>query len=199
MKKTFFLIGLLLFAFSHFVWADPPETQVKLETSFGDIIVELDRIAAPKTVENFLRYVTGGAYDGTIFHRVIDGFMIQGGGFTPDMRKKPTYPPIRNEASNGLSNSRGTVAMARTNDPHTATNQFFINTEDNRSLDHRYLSRQGKSGYCVFGKVVSGMDVVNRITKVETGRKSGRADVPIAPVLIKRALVVTPEKTDLDS
>jgi cyclophilin family peptidyl-prolyl cis-trans isomerase len=160
--------------------------RVALETSKGRIVLELYQDKAPKTVANFLQYVKSGHYNGVIFHRVIDGFMIQGGGFTPDMSQKPTKPPIQNEADNGLSNDHGTIAMARTGDPHSASAQFFINTVDNASLNHRGKTAQGW-GYTVFGKVVEGMDVVDQITKVPTGTKNGMQNVPIEPVLIKKA------------
>ncbi|MGH9382415.1 MAG: peptidylprolyl isomerase [Thermoanaerobaculia bacterium] len=161
-------------------------TQVELVTSEGTIVLELDAAAAPKTVANFLRYVGEGHYDGTIFHRVIDGFMIQGGGFDRELNKLSTHEPIENEADNGLKNTRGTIAMARTGDPHSATAQFFINTVDNVSLDHTGKSMQGW-GYAVFGKVVQGMDVVDAIAAVSTGRAGGMADVPAEPLVIEKA------------
>ncbi len=173
--------------------------RVKLETSKGTIVLELDAEAAPKTVENFLTYVRKGHYDGTIFHRVIPRFMIQGGGFTPSMEQKPTGKPIRNEAANGLKNLRGTVAMARTSKVDSATAQFFINLVDNPYLDHSDDSASGY-GYCVFGRVVEGMDVVDAIAGVPTGvrrvtdPRSGKAvpfrDVPVEPVVILRATVL---------
>ena len=173
------------------VWASaadlPP--RVKLETSQGEIVVELDPATAPKTVENFITYVKAGHYDGTLFHRVIAGFMIQGGGFDIDMRRKSTRPPIVNEADNGRSNQTGTIAMARTPDPHSASAQFFINVKDNTFLDHRDKSAQGW-GYCVFGKVVSGMNVVRAIENVPTANRAGMRDVPQSPVVITRATVV---------
>jgi cyclophilin family peptidyl-prolyl cis-trans isomerase len=154
--------------------------QVVLETSMGDVTLELDEVKAPVTVANFLSYVDDKFYDGTVFHRVIGNFMIQGGGFEPGMRQKSTKAPIRNESPNGLSNTRGSVAMARTNDPDSATAQFYINVVDNsRGLD--------SARYCVFGKVVSGMDVVDKIKGVTTGRKGGHADVPTQDVLIRSA------------
>ena len=155
---------------------------ILLVTSFGNITVELDGAKAPQSVDNFVKYVNEGHYNGTIFHRVIDGFMIQGGGFTPTMQQKPTRAPIRNEADNGLKNERGTIAMARTNDPHSATAQFFINTVDNRFLDHTGKT-PGGWGYTVFGRVVKGMDVVDKIAKVPTGMQ----DMPNEIVLIKEA------------
>ena len=167
--------------------ATPP--RVKLETSKGSIVIELDAAGAPSTSENFLAYVKDGFYDGTIFHRVIPGFMVQGGGFGEKMNQKPTKASIMNEADNGLSNLRGTIAMARTSDPHSATSQFFINLVDNNNLDHRGKNPQGW-GYCVFGKVVEGMDVVDAIAGVSTGYKSGHQDVPTEPVFITKASVV---------
>ncbi|MFO7640867.1 MAG: peptidylprolyl isomerase [Candidatus Competibacteraceae bacterium] len=161
--------------------------QVRMDTSLGSITLELAEDQAPKTVENFLGYVREGFYDGTIFHRVIDGFMIQGGGFTADFQQKATRPPIQNEADNGRKNQRGTIAMARTGDPHSATAQFFINVQDNPALDHRAPTPQGW-GYTVFGKVIDGMDVVDQIRRVPTGRggPGGRfADVPATPVVIE--------------
>ncbi|HMA47105.1 MAG TPA: peptidylprolyl isomerase, partial [Frankiaceae bacterium] len=164
-------------------------TRVALETSKGRIVLELDAAHAPKTVENFLAYVRAGHYDGTVFHRVIDGFMIQGGGFTADMVQKPTRAPIANEADNGLKNKRGTVAMARTGDPHSATAQFFVNTVDNAFLDFRSKDAQGW-GYTVFGKVVEGLEVVDAIVKVRTTSKGPFQDVPAEPVVIRKATVV---------
>jgi len=164
--------------------------QVRLETSKGAITLELYPEKAPKSVENFLGYVRDGFYDGTIFHRVIDGFMVQGGGFTQDYTRKPTQAPIENEADNGLSNRTGTVAMARTRDPHSATAQFFINVSDNTFLDHTAKSPRGW-GYAVFGEVVDGMDVVNAIKSVKTGPAGPfPKDVPQEPVVIESARVV---------
>ena len=162
---------------------------VVLETTRGDITIELDPTRAPQTVENFLAYVEDGFYDGTIFHRVIDGFMIQGGGFTADMERKPTRAPVMNEADNGLPNDAGTVAMARTSDPHSATSQFFINVADNAFLNFRAKSPRGW-GYAVFGRVVDGMDVVNAIRTVDTGTRAGMKDVPVENVTIERARVI---------
>lgn len=150
---------------------------VLIKTSMGDIEVQLDPAKAPKTVKNFLQYVDDKAYDGTIFHRVIPNFMIQGGGFTPDMSQKETRDPIANEADNGLTNDRGTIAMARTMIVDSATNQFFINTKDNVFLNHKSKDQRGY-GYCVFGKVISGMDVVDNIEKAETTFKGSYQDVP---------------------
>jgi peptidyl-prolyl cis-trans isomerase B (cyclophilin B) len=162
---------------------------VKLYTTHGAITLELDAEKAPVTVENFLAYVTGGHYDNTVFHRVIDGFMIQGGGFEPGMKQKPTREPIRNEADNGLKNVRGAIAMARTNDPHSASAQFFINVTDNAFLDFRAPNPQGW-GYCVFGKVSDGIDVVDTIRKAKTGNKGGHQDVPSEDIIIERAEIV---------
>ncbi len=160
--------------------------RVILETNRGNITVELYPDKAPKSVENFLGYVDEGFYSGTVFHRVIDGFMIQGGGFTADMTKKPTKNGITNEADNGLKNSRGTIAMARTTDPHSATSQFFINTVDNAPLDHTGKTPAGW-GYTVFGKVVDGMDVVDAIAKVPTGTMGPFRDIPSESVVILSA------------
>ena len=161
---------------------------VKLHTNFGIIVLELDATKAPETVKNFLAYVEAGHYDNTIFHRVIDGFMIQGGGFEPGMNQKPTNAPIQNEATNGLKNDRYTIAMARTGDPHSASAQFFINVKDNAFLNHTAPGGQGW-GYCVFGKVVEGMDVVDKIKGVKTGAKGFHQDVPVDDVVIQKAEV----------
>jgi peptidyl-prolyl cis-trans isomerase B (cyclophilin B) len=162
---------------------------VRMETSLGDIIIELDGAKAPLTTANFKNYVTSGFYDGTIFHRVIRDFMIQGGGFTPDMKQKTTRAAIRNEADNKLGNKKYTIAMARTDDPHSASAQFFINVKDNPALDHRAPSGNNW-GYAVFGKVVQGMEVVDRIVRVKTGNRSGHQDVPQEPVIIVKAVIV---------
>ncbi|ACR29450.1 peptidylprolyl isomerase [Burkholderia glumae] len=162
---------------------------VELHTNHGVIKLELDAAKAPKTVENFLNYVKAGHYDGTVFHRVINGFMIQGGGFEPGMKQKPTEAPIDNEANNGLKNDNYTVAMARTNDPHSATAQFFINVNDNDFLNHSSPTPQGW-GYAVFGKVVEGQDVVDKIKSVKTGSKGFHQDVPNDDVVIEKAVVV---------
>lgn len=158
---------------------------VKFATSEGDIVVQLDAAKAPKTVENFIQYVKSGHYNGTVFHRVIKTFMIQGGGMTPDMKEKATRAPIPLESRNGLSNVRGTLAMARTSIPDSATSQFFINVKDNNFLDAAQ-SPDG-NGYAVFGKVVQGMDVVDKIRMVETGQKGPHGDVPVKPIVIKQA------------
>ncbi|MFH1240779.1 MAG: peptidylprolyl isomerase [Pseudomonadota bacterium] len=160
--------------------------QVILETSKGRVVLELFPALAPKTVDNFLGYVRWGHYDGTIFHRVIPGFMIQGGGLTPDMKEKSTGMPVPNEADNGLENERGTVAMARTQDPHSAAAQFFINTKNNKLLDHKAKTTEGW-GYAVFGKVIEGMDVVDAISNVNTGTKGIYQNVPLEPVVILKA------------
>lgn len=161
---------------------------VTMETTEGLITLELDSNKAPATVANFVEYAKAGHYDGTIFHRVIPGFMIQGGGFDSDMMQKKTSAPIKNEASNGLKNAIGTIAMARTSDPHSATSQFFINVKDNTFLDHTGPTAQ-RWGYCVFGKVTDGMDVVQTIEKVETGSSHGHQDVPVSPVVIKKVSI----------
>jgi len=162
---------------------------IKLTTNHGVIALELNAGKAPKTVANFLAYVAAGHYDNTVFHRVIKNFMIQGGGFEPNMNQKPCQAPVENEAANGLKNKRGTVAMARTNDPHSATAQFFINTVDNDFLDFKSPSGQGW-GYCVFGEVVEGLDVVDKIRAVKTGNKGFHQDVPVEDVIIEKAEVV---------
>lgn len=165
-------------------------TLVKMETTKGDFVLELFPDKAPHTVANFLQYVNAGAYDGTIFHRVMNGFMIQGGGFDQDMRPRKNNAPIRNEADNELKNIPYSVAMARTNDPHSASNQFFINVANNDFLDHRSKSSQGW-GYAVFGKVVDGMNVVDAIKAVPVTNRAGHENVPREPVVIKRAYVFT--------
>ena len=166
---------------------------IKLHTNFGVISVELDAENAPKTAQNFVDYVTAGHYDNTIFHRVIDGFMIQGGGMSPGMKEKPMRDPLGNEADisskAGLKNERGTLAMARTNDPHSATAQFFINLSDNDFLNHKTPSGSGW-GYCVFGRVVDGMEVVDQIRAVKTGHSGFHQDVPVEDVIIERAELV---------
>jgi peptidyl-prolyl cis-trans isomerase B (cyclophilin B) len=162
---------------------------VKLHTNHGVITLELDTDKAPVTAENFLGYVTSGHYDDTVFHRVIDSFMIQGGGFEPGMKEKDTRDPIKNEADNGLKNVRGTIAMARTNDPHSASAQFFINVVDNSFLDFRAPDSQGW-GYCVFGHVSDGLDVVDKIRKVATGNKGFHQDVPKEDIVIERAEII---------
>ena len=164
------------------------KSMVKLQTSMGDIVIELDKAAAPVTVKNFLTYAEGGFYDGTIFHRVKPNFMIQAGGFTAEMSRKQTNPPIVNEASNGLKNDRGTIAMARMDDPDSATSQFFINHKNNDFLN---CIEERNPGYAVFGKVTEGMDVVDKIAAVKTTVRMGMPDVPVEPVVIKSAKVVS--------
>jgi peptidyl-prolyl cis-trans isomerase B (cyclophilin B) len=164
-------------------------SRVELTTNHGRIVLELADAEAPKTVENFLSYVRNGHYDGTIFHRVINGFMVQGGGFTAEMAQKPTQAPIQNEADNGLKNNAYTVAMARTGDPHSATAQFFINVSDNDFLNHSSKDMRGW-GYAVFGKVTEGQDVVDQIKAVRTGTSRGHQDVPTQPVVIESAKVL---------
>ncbi len=163
--------------------------QVKIQTNHGDILVQLNPDKAPKTVENFVNYINAGFYNGTIFHRVIENFMIQGGGMESGMREKETSPPVENEATNGLSNTVGTIAMARTPDPHSASSQFFINTSDNIFLNHTAKTPQGW-GYCVFGEVIEGMDTVDKIKKASTTNVGGHQDVPATDVIIETATVV---------
>ena len=182
MRTFIFACAVGIAAAQTAVAADP---QVELKTNRGVVVIELYPDKAPKTVANFLQYVKDGHYDGTIFHRVIDSFMIQGGGFDKDMKQKATRAPIQNEAANGLKNDYGTIAMARTPDPHSATAQFFINVKDNTFLNYRDATPQGY-GYTVFGKVIAGMDVVDKIAKVPTGSR----DVPREPVVIESATVV---------
>jgi len=167
------------------------QTVVEIKTTFGAIKLELDGEKAPKTVENFLRYATEGFYDGTIFHRVIDNFMIQGGGFDAEMQQKTTGEAIENEADNGLKNDRGTIAMARTMDPHSATAQFFINVKDNDFLNHSGKNMQGW-GYAVFGRMIEGDEVLDKIRAVETGNKGGHQDVPKDSVVIEAIAVIDP-------
>lgn len=162
---------------------------IKLHTNYGVITLKLDAEKAPETVANFEQYVKAGHYDNTIFHRVIDGFMIQGGGFTADMEQKKTGTPIKNEANNGLTNKRGSIAMARTMDPHSATAQFFINVKDNNFLDHTAPTPQGW-GYTVFGEVTEGMDVIDKIRVVKTTSKAGHQDVPAEDVVIEKAEII---------
>ncbi len=178
----------LVAAFGSLAAAPAWAQQVKLATSMGDIVIELDAAKAPKTVDNFVKYVSSGQYDGTVFHRVIDGFMVQGGGMTPDLKEKPTRAPIPLESGNGLANVRGSVAMARTGVPDSATAQFFINVADNTRLD---ATAPGKNGYAVFGKVVSGMDVVDKIRSVSVADNGGHQNVPVRPVLITKASVLS--------
>ncbi len=163
--------------------------KVKLQTNYGDILIELNAEKAPKTVENFVTYVKDGFFDGTIFHRVINNFMIQGGGFEPGMKQKETRDPVENEANNGLRNNRYTIAMARTSDPHSATAQFFINVADNDFLNHTAPTSNGW-GYAVFGQVIDGTDVVDKIKVVKTGSKGFHQDVPAEDVVIEKATLV---------
>jgi cyclophilin family peptidyl-prolyl cis-trans isomerase len=185
MKSTLVSIMIVLTVAFAAIAGDNP--RVEMDTTKGKIVLELDADKAPKTVENFLAYVDAGFYDGTIFHRVIPNFMIQGGGFTADMQQKKTRAPIDNEANNGLRNERGTIAMARTSDPHSATAQFFINTKNNDFLNHRGKSPQGW-GYAVFGRVAEGMAVVDAISGVKTGTRGPFRDVPTDPVVIRKAI-----------
>ncbi|QBZ82943.1 Peptidyl-prolyl cis-trans isomerase cyp18 [Hydrogenovibrio crunogenus] len=183
-RLAFITLFLSFFSISSLA-ADKTNPQVLVQTNMGNIIIELYPDKAPKTVENFLRYVNEGFYNGTIFHRVIPNFMIQGGGFTPDMTKKITHSPIQNEADNGLRNRIGTVAMARTNDPHSASSQFFINVAQNTFLDFREKTPRAY-GYAVFGRVIKGMKVVNHIRNVKTGFHNGMGDVPVNPVVMTK-------------
>ncbi len=186
-----FFMVVLFTLFSFFSVNAGENPVVKIETNYGNIYVELYPDKAPKTVENFLRYVKEGFYDGLIFHRVIPGFVIQGGGFYPGMKyKEPTHKPIINESDNGLSNLRGTIAMARTQNPHSATSQFYINLKDNTFLD--YGKTPQKWGYTVFGKVIKGMDVVDKISKVKTTSVGYFRDVPVEPVIIKSIKIEKP-------
>jgi len=192
MKKSIFLtlftlLTTTLAAANLFAEGNP---QAIVHTSMGDITIELLPEKAPVSVANFISYAESGSYDGTIFHRVISHFMIQGGGFTPDMEKKPTRDPIVNEANNGLSNVRGSVAMARTNDPNSATNQFFINTQDNIALNYTGAANSRTWGYAVFGQVIDGMDVVDNIRFVETQTVPPYSDVPIEPVIISSVEII---------
>lgn len=180
--------GAILLAGSMGSVAFGQNPRVLIETSKGDIEVELFEKEAPVTVANFLNYVKKGHYDGTIFHRVISDFVVQGGGLTEDMKEKPTADPIENEAGNGLKNERMTLSMARTSAPHSATSQFYINLKYNRPLDRKYS--QDNYGYCVFGKVVKGEEIVDQIAKVKTGRVKGSSDVPIEPITLKRAMIL---------
>jgi peptidyl-prolyl cis-trans isomerase B (cyclophilin B) len=198
MKKIFTPLVALLFiglcvspahAATHPPAKKGTTNMVKLHTNQGDITLQLDADKAPNTVKNFLEYVNSGAYSNTIFHRVIDNFMIQGGGFEPGLKQKSTLAPIQNEAANGLKNNKYTIAMARTGDPHSATAQFFINTKDNDFLNYTSSDPRGY-GYCVFGKVVEGMDVIDKIGKVKTGNASGYSDVPKEDVIILKAELV---------
>lgn len=187
MKNLFYLVLIMLVVVQSAVAADQATVnpRVALETSKGRIVIELFPQKAPATVKNFLSYVDAGFYDGTVFHRVIPKFMIQGGGLTVDMKIKPTEKPVPNEADNSLKNTRGSVAMARTPNPHSATSQFFINTADNESLNHREKTSQGW-GYAVFGQVTEGMAVIDAISGVKTGSSGMFRDVPVEPVVIEK-------------
>ncbi len=187
-RLTLVILAVLTLAAPAMAGSGP---QVRLETTKGLIVLELDPEAAPQTVENFLTYVREGYYNGTIFHRVIKGFMIQGGGMLPGLVAKAGHEPIRNEADNGLHNKKGTIAMARTNNPHSATSQFFINTADNSFLDFKSKSRAGY-GYCVFGRVIRGMEVVARIEAAPTMPTGGHKDVPRQAIVIERAVLEAP-------
>lgn len=181
------LVPATLFALSVLSQASGAEpTQVKVETSAGDFVIQLDESRAPLTVANFLQYVNDGFYAGTIFHRVVNGFVIQGGGYSPDLVQKPPRPAVVNESGNGLSNRRGSVAMARTAEPHSADSQFYINLADNLALD----SKPTRWGYAVFGEVVQGLEIVDDIGHRTTGSKGGMGDVPLEPVVIKKISVV---------
>ncbi|MBN1982933.1 MAG: peptidyl-prolyl cis-trans isomerase [Chitinivibrionales bacterium] len=189
MKNFFFVVAAAAFLCSQPSFGQQTNPKVSMETSKGTIVIELYSQKAPATVKNFLSYVESGFYNGTIFHRVIKGFMIQGGGMTPDMNEKQTKAPIQNEADNGLKNQVYTLAMARTSDPHSATAQFFINTVDNASLNFSSKDMRGW-GYCVFGKVIKGMEVIKTIENEPTGPKGMHEDVPVTPVLIQNVTVV---------
>ena len=190
LKPLAFTLSLFAGAFSSapFAASSGDNPMIIMSTTLGDIEIELYPDAAPMTVKNFIEYVENGHFDGVIFHRVIPGFVIQGGGYNPDMSERPTNAPIENEADNGLKNLKGTLSMARTNDPHSATAQFFINLTDNAFLDFKSKDVQGW-GYAVFAKVVKGMDVVKKIAKVKTGNNRGHSDVPVEPVIINQAKV----------
>lgn len=179
-------LAVMLFSGDFLMAANDNAPQVRMETSSGTLVIELDAVRAPVTTENFLKYVDDGFYDGTIFHRVIKGFMIQGGGFDRDFQPKATLPPIQNEADNGLQNTRGTLAMARTGDPHSATAQFFINEVDNDFLNHSGKNPQGW-GYAVFGRVIEGLEVIDAISGVATGQHGPHSDVPQGQILILKA------------
>lgn len=187
--RVLMMSSLLALPLSTAIAADSAKPRVRITTNMGAIELELDRARAPITVANFLQYAESKFYDGTVFHRVIPSFMIQGGGFTVGMQQKPTRAPIQNEANNGLKNTTGTVAMARTGDPHSATAQFFINTADNAALDHRGKNPAGW-GYAVFGRVMRGQDVVKKIAAVETGSSGPHQDVPRRDVVIERVEIL---------
>jgi cyclophilin family peptidyl-prolyl cis-trans isomerase len=186
LRKLLALLALSTLAAEAALAADP---RVELKTNRGAIVIELNQAKAPKTVANFLQYVKDGHYNGTVFHRVIDGFMVQGGGFDKDMKQKPTRGTVENEAANGLKNDYGTIAMARTPDPHSASAQFFINLKNNEFLNFREATPQGY-GYTVFGKVVSGMDIIDKIAKVPTGNAGPHQNVPREPVIVESATIL---------
>ena len=186
-KQIFLIVFILLFTLTSNIQAET--TMVKMDTNQGTIMLELDADNAPNTVANFLTYAKEGFFDGTIFHRVISNFMIQGGGFTEDMNQKTTHDPIKNEANNGLKNDNGTIAMARTGDPHSATAQFFINVKDNDFLNFSSETPQGW-GYAVFGKVTEGMDIVEKIKATETTTKGPYQDVPVEAIIIEKVSIV---------
>ncbi len=186
-KQIFLIVFILLFTITSNIQAET--TMVKMDTNQGTIMLELDADNAPNTVANFLTYAKEGFFDGTIFHRVISNFMIQGGGFTEDMSQKTTHDPIKNEANNGLKNDNGTIAMARTGDPHSATAQFFINVKDNDFLNFSSETPQGW-GYAVFGKVTEGMDIVEKIKATETTTKGPYQDVPVEAIIIEKVSIV---------
>ena len=181
------LLSVVLAALASLTQANGAEpTQVKIETSAGDFVLQMDEARAPLSVANFLQYVNDGFYAGTIFHRVVNGFVIQGGGYTPELTQKPTRPPVVNESGNGLSNRRGSVAMARTGEPHSADSQFFINLADNLPLD----SKPTRWGYAVFAEVIQGMDIVDEIGHRVTGTRNGMQDVPAEPVVIRKVTIL---------
>ncbi|WP_313078901.1 peptidylprolyl isomerase [Pulveribacter sp.] len=186
-KTALALASLALAAITNVAGAQTADPQVKLTTSLGDIVVQLDPARAPATVANFVQYVKDGHYNGTVFHRVMDGFMIQGGGFTPEMQQKPTRAPIKLEAGNGLKNDKYTIAMARTSNPDSATSQFFINVVNNDMLN---APKPDGHGYAVFGKVIEGQAVVDKIKAVPTGNRGGHQNVPTTPVVIQSATLV---------
>jgi peptidyl-prolyl cis-trans isomerase B (cyclophilin B) len=188
LKTLISLIFITLLSFNTYA-ENNMNPKVKLTTSMGDIVLELDAEKAPVTVENFVNYVENGQYDGLIFHRIIPGFMVQGGGMEPGMKERSNLSPIKNEADNGLKNNKGTVAMARTNDPHSATSQFFINLSDNEFLNHTSKDPSGW-GYTVFGEVVEGIDVVEAMGTVQTGNVAGHGDVPNIDVVLMKAEIV---------
>ncbi len=186
---TLILVSTTLFGEDNKSMSDTP-IKIKLSTGIGDVVIQLDADKAPETSKNFVAYTKDGFYDGTVFHRVIPGFMAQGGGFSTDFTQKTTKDPIKNEADNGLKNTLGTVAMARTNDPHSATSQFFINLKDNSFLDYKSSTPQGW-GYTVFGKVIEGMDVVEKMATIPTGSKNGHQDVPQTDIVIESAQLIS--------